>query len=308
MDTKLVGEIRKTMGATVLKATDDGHLVAKIAELNVIDKDGDVIEPGFIGSQPAPAVWGHDWREPLGPGKVYEDTLKGKKIAVGEADFLMDVPAIRDRFITVKGMGDQQEYSFGFAILNGGARLGEFEGQDVRFLSPRPDGKLGSSVHEWSPVLVGAGVDTQTIAAKSAAAALSALADGEHSAELEAMLGRLIAAASEAPKSYLEHIAATGAALQDLITRTVERDSLRRKDGRTLGDEALAALEALAVQLDSAKSSIEELGDDDTGTGGDDDDPGEPSGDDDGGTADDDAREELAALHGAFLADEFANA
>lgn len=307
MDTKLVGEIRKTMGATVLKATDDGHLVAKIAELNVIDKDGDVIEPGFIGSQPAPAVWGHDWREPLGPGKVYEDTLKGKKIAVGEADFLMDVPAIRDRFLTVKGMGDQQEYSFGFAILKGGGRLGEFEGQDVRFLSPRPDGKFGADVHEWSPTLVGAGVDTQTIAAKSAVEALKEIADADLDADLEAMLARLIAAAGQAPKSFLDHIAATDAALQDLITRTVERDALRRKDGRTLGDDALAALEALAVRLDAAKSSIEGL-DDDTGTGGDDDDTGEPSGDDDGGTADDDAREELAALHGAFLADEFANA
>ena len=57
-------------------------------------------------------------------------------------------------------MGDLQEWSYGFDIVK--AKSGQFEERDVRFLE-----KL--LVHEVSPVLLGAGIGTRTLSAKSGA-------------------------------------------------------------------------------------------------------------------------------------------
>ena len=64
-----------------------------------------------------------------------------------------------ETYKTVKNLGDLQEWSYGFKVLDD--EIGEFQGKQVRILK-----KL--DVYEVSPVLIGAGVGTGTTSLKSA--------------------------------------------------------------------------------------------------------------------------------------------
>lgn len=57
-----------------------------------------------------------------------------------------------------------QQWSYGFTLKAGGSFTGRFGGKAVRFLQPLPDGSPGVAVHEVGPVMLGAGVDTSTVA------------------------------------------------------------------------------------------------------------------------------------------------
>ena len=143
------------------KLTEDGEGIAVISTLNVIDSDNDVVVPGAFGKQVSPMVPAHDWHEaPIGKASISE---------VGDealAHFKMNLKTEggREWHEALKFDFDnppaKQEYSYGFSILDGGADHGEFNGQQVRFLK-----KL--KVHEVSPVLLGAGVATRTLAIKT---------------------------------------------------------------------------------------------------------------------------------------------
>lgn len=128
-----------------------------------IDKDQDV---SLIGSMPvgkevpissyAHASWPErGGRLPVGKGKIEE---RGK-IAVLRGRFFTDTTTGRDTYLTVKGLGDLQEWSFGYDVLDGGP--GTWDGREVN-LNAKYD------VHEVSPVLIGAGTDTRTLAIKEA--------------------------------------------------------------------------------------------------------------------------------------------
>lgn len=150
-------------------AGDDGSATWVMATLNTIDLDGDVILPGAIGEQTIPIVPAHDsGHVPLGKGRLYENGNE----AVVEAKFNLDIPAARDWHAAIKfdlaNPPAVQEYSFAYALLEGGSKRGEFNGQQVRFFQPKANGEPGVDVTESSPVLRGAGINTRTLAAKSA--------------------------------------------------------------------------------------------------------------------------------------------
>jgi hypothetical protein len=69
----------------------------------------------------------------------------------------MGMQHARDCFTVVKEMGDLQEWSYGYDIEQ--SSRGTENGQDVQYLD-----KL--KVHEVSPVLLGAGIGTETVMAK----------------------------------------------------------------------------------------------------------------------------------------------
>ena len=150
----------KALGSVEVKDADEGLVTARFATLGVKDKDGDVIEPGAFGEQRVKvSSFGHgSWMGelPVGVGTVRETDDE----ALGDLKFFLETTHGRDHFETIKGLGDLGEWSFGFDVLEESApdedqqQLGI-----VRILK-----KL--KVHEVSPVLQGAGIDTQTLSVK----------------------------------------------------------------------------------------------------------------------------------------------
>lgn len=141
-----------------LKDADRGEVRAIFSTLEVIDADGDVTRPGAFedGAPVRISAYGHaSWMGalPVGKGTI----SAGEKEAVLEGRFFLDTSGGRDTFGVVKEMGELQEWSYGYDVAK--SSEGEFAGAQVRFLE-----KL--VVHEVSPVLLGAGVNTRTLAVK----------------------------------------------------------------------------------------------------------------------------------------------
>jgi HK97 family phage prohead protease len=149
-------EVFKGTRGVQIKATDRGEVSAAFSVFNVVDSDGDVVRPtAFRDGQQVPAVWAHDWGRPVGKGIV--------RVRPGHAEwqgrFFMDTRDGADAFRVVKNMGDLQQWSWGFNVLD--SEPGDHNGQRVRFIN-RAD------VFEVSPVLVGANRLTHTLDVKQA--------------------------------------------------------------------------------------------------------------------------------------------
>lgn len=148
----------KYLKGVEIKDTSKGTVSAVFSTFNVIDSDGDVTMPDAFtdGAEVAISAYGHtSWGGALPAGKGVIRTTKSEAILEGQ--FFMDTQHGKDTFAVVKAMGVRQQWSYGFDIID--AAPGQFDGKDVQFLQ-----KL--AVHEVSPVLVGAGVNTRTLAAK----------------------------------------------------------------------------------------------------------------------------------------------
>lgn len=149
---------RKLFQCKDVKIDDEGKITLVFGTMNVIDHDNDVTLPGAIGEPQKVRMsaynhssWGNAL--PVGKGVAYE---KGDDM-IFEGRFFMTTENGKETHATVKEMGDLQEYSYGFDILEAG--WGKFEDKDVRFLK-------GLKIYEVSPVLLGAGIDTRTLAVK----------------------------------------------------------------------------------------------------------------------------------------------
>jgi hypothetical protein len=143
-----------------IKSADRGEVEAVFSTFNAIDSDGDVTLPGAFedGAEVLISSYQHtSWSgvPPVGKGRIRTTDTE----AILEGQFFMNIPAARDTFLVVKELGERQQWSYGFDVLE--AEPGTFQGRDVRFLKRQ-------LVHEVSPVLVGAGVGTRTLAAKAA--------------------------------------------------------------------------------------------------------------------------------------------
>ena len=138
---------------------------AIVARLGVRDADGDLTVPGFFGRQDVRMVPVHDWSHVLlGKGVLFEDGDQ----AVAELKMNLAVPAARAWWealaFDLPNPPPLQQWSYGFSLKAGGSFTGRAGGKAVRFLTPLADGSPGVEVHEVSPVLMGAGVDTATVA------------------------------------------------------------------------------------------------------------------------------------------------
>jgi HK97 family phage prohead protease len=142
-----------------LKVSDKGEVVAVFATLNVVDLDGDVTKNGAFenGAAVKISAWNHgSWgsQMPVGRGTIRE---KGDE-AILTGRFFLDTSAGRDTFNVVKESSDLIEWSYGYDIEQ--SSPGTVDGRSVQILE-----KL--KVHEVSPVILGAGIDTRTLATKS---------------------------------------------------------------------------------------------------------------------------------------------
>lgn len=150
----------KQLSRVEIKSADKGQVTAVFATFNVKDKDGDVTIPGAFqdGAEVVISSYQHTtWNGALPVGKGVIRTTKTE--ALVDAQFFMDTTAGRDTFAVIKALGPRQQWSYGFDTLD--SDRGTFQGEDVQFLKKM-------LVHEVSPVLVGAGVNTRTLAAKAA--------------------------------------------------------------------------------------------------------------------------------------------
>ncbi|MBP2325334.1 HK97 family phage prohead protease [Kibdelosporangium banguiense] len=142
-----------------IKDADRGEVTAVFATLNTIDSDGDVTVPGAFtdGAPVRISAYGHTtWQGALPVGKGVIRTTDTEAILDGQ--FFLDTTAGKDTFAVIKAMGELQEWSYGYDPV--AFSYGEKDDRPVRFLE-------SVRVHEVSPVLRGAGVDTRTLAVKS---------------------------------------------------------------------------------------------------------------------------------------------
>jgi phage head maturation protease len=152
----------KTLERVEVKSADRGEVSAVFSTFNVVDKDNDVTLPGAYteGAEVVISAYEHkSWGGALPVGKGRIRTTRTEAILDGQ--FFMDTTAGRDTFAVVKQLGAQQQWSYGYEVID--AEPGTFDGKEVRFLK-----RL--EVPEVSPVLVGAGIDTRTLAVKTAEA------------------------------------------------------------------------------------------------------------------------------------------
>jgi hypothetical protein len=145
------------------------RLVARIARLNVVDHDPDVVMSGSVGSQDVVlSAWQHDSmrdRLPVGKGTVSEE---------GDALILrghyFDTAAGRATYETVKAMG-QTEWSWGYNALR--SHPGTKDGVRVRFLD-------ALDVFEASAVLRGASIGTRLLELEGLSKTQLTVAAGMH--------------------------------------------------------------------------------------------------------------------------------
>lgn len=145
--------------STVKEVSEEGQGIAIISTFDVIDKDRDVVRPGAFGEQIAQMIPTHDWgATPIGKATIKENGDK----AIAEFKLNLNTSGGKEWYNALKFDLDnppvKQEYSYGFTVVK--ESRGEFEGRQVRFLEE-------VKVHEISPVLVGAGEGTGTLALKS---------------------------------------------------------------------------------------------------------------------------------------------
>ena len=69
-------------------------------------------------------VWGHDWKDVIGRGQIVQDNDK----AVFKGEFIMDTERGRDAYNVVKAMGDLQQWSFGYEVVD--SEKGMFQSKD----------------------------------------------------------------------------------------------------------------------------------------------------------------------------------
>lgn len=160
-ETKAVEHETKVLSLEI-KDADKGLIEATFSTFGVKDHDEDLTLPGAFedGAKVAISAYGHrSWmgEMPVGRGKIRVENDR----AVLEGKFFMSTERGRETFETVKQMGDLQEWSYGFDVLETGEVTQELREKGVR----RVLKKL--KVFEVSPVLRGAGIGTETLSAKS---------------------------------------------------------------------------------------------------------------------------------------------
>ena len=156
----------KALKGVEIKDAKKGLVEAVFATFNEIDHDKDVTLPGAFedGAKVRISAFGHaSWGVSRGASSVPVPPV-GKGVirttdteALLEGQFFLETTNGRDTFELVKGMDDLQEWSYGYDTID--SERGEFQGEKVRFLKKQ-------LVYEVSPVMIGAGVGTRTVAVK----------------------------------------------------------------------------------------------------------------------------------------------
>jgi hypothetical protein len=245
------GNMMKTKALHGLKITDEpaGKVQAIFATLNVKDSDGDVTLPGaFKGNPPVRiSAWNHaSWGAgfmPVGKGTIRE----AGENAIFDGEFFMDTTQGRDAFHTVKALDELGEWSYGYDTLE--AEPGTHEGEKVQFLKKQ-------LVHEVSPVILGAGIGTRTLAMKSALGGKLAgdeLRDALKTYTLEELLAALPVGDGQ---KLLEQLTHTDGLVKAAVDRLADVVALRVNDGKKLADDTKDAAEQLLATAERIREVL----------------------------------------------------
>ena len=219
--------------ALAIKEMDEkGQGLALLADMADVDKDGDTYTKGAFSwkseGQWAPILPAHNWGQmPFGKARVYEDGTK----ALAELKLNLDTNAGRDWHAALKfdlktGQPAQQ-WSYGYDILDFANETRS--GQNVRNLK-----KL--SVLEVSPVIVGAGKGTRTLAMKGVSFKGSDFAAILE--QLQTMASAIDANPDLMSATGIKQLSDIRAKLEEIETK--KRDTTQVGDGG-VGDRAIAA-------------------------------------------------------------------
>ena len=207
----------------------EGSFIARIATLNVIDKDGDVTLPGAFkgnGEVLVSAYMHGSWMGSLPVGKATLSERDGEVLAKGEFNLKTDTG--NEHYESVKFSGGLQEWSYGFKVLELGSEK-QLAAWAKEHDGARPGRILKKlQAFEISPVLLGAGIDTATLAIKSGAT---------YAGQAETVL----------------------AAVEELATRTKSLADLRLKEGRVLSTKNRERMQKLLDMLSGVASDLKEL-------------------------------------------------
>lgn len=134
-----------------------GVFQAIFSRFGEVDKQGDITIAGAFkdGAAVRIAAWGHNWDAlPVGRGVIHQDEEK----AWVDGEFFLNTTGGTETYKTVKNLGELQEWSYGFNVLQRSIR--KIGNDEIRHLEEL-------DVYEVSPVLIGAGNNTQTTIIKS---------------------------------------------------------------------------------------------------------------------------------------------
>jgi len=208
-----------------LKTEQEGSFTARIATLDVIDKDGDITLSGAFpeGKEVLVSAYQHgSWMGELPVGKAVIKEADGEVVAEGQ--FNLDMQSGREHYEAVKFSGGLQEWSYGYEVLD--YDHDKRDGQEVRLLKE-------VDPHEISPVLLGAGVGTATLAIKNEA--------------------------KEEGLTYINEAEMVLAAINGLVDRTKSLADLRRKEGRVLSSANRERMKKLLTSLSTVADDLKEL-------------------------------------------------
>jgi hypothetical protein len=171
----------KSFGPFEIKSEDRGEVVAVVATLGVVDKDGDVILPGAVppgGSKVKLSGYNHDviteGRAPVGKGVITEEDNR----LIFRGKFFLSTERGREAFHTTKELGSEGEWSFGFPRnVKTGQLTDDWRTKGAKRMI------AGLDAIEASPVFVGAGWGTGTLSTKAADDAGTVLPENVKAAE-----------------------------------------------------------------------------------------------------------------------------
>jgi len=218
--------LRKAFTPIEFKLSGTGEVTVAFSRFNVIDHDGDVTFPGAVpvGKAVPISAYGHtSWEgsPPVGKGTIRETADLG----ILDGAFFMETDQGRNAYHTTKAMAELQQWSYGYDVLPPSGP-GVFEGKPVRELR-----KL--DIHEISPVLMGAGIGTTTLAIKSGG--------------------------PEPDLPYAEHASWVREMVKALMDRTANRAEWRAKEGRALSGANREQLAAILESLRGFGPAADEL-------------------------------------------------
>ena len=206
-----------------IKALDDeGHGLARFATLSAIDHDGDTYAPGAFGEQWAKILPAHDWTAvPLGKARIYEEG----DAAFAELHLNLETQLAKDWHSALKfdlqhaSAHPLQEWSYGFSIQDSSIETRDEE--RVRVIKR-------IKVHEVSPVVIGAGINTATLSMKHGA-------------------------------RFAERISAVATAVREVTERAKTVIEMRAKEGRLMSPVSQQELLGVKTALDELMVVRDEL-------------------------------------------------
>lgn len=150
------------IGGLKVKDADQGTVTAVFATFNVKDHDNDITLPGAFeeGAPVLISAYGHrSWmgQKPVGKGTIHADDTK----AWLDGQFFLDTIEGADTFKTIKGTAELQEWSYGYDVLETGEVTEALRQLGIWRVIKK------SRVYEVCPVMLGAGIDTETVDLKN---------------------------------------------------------------------------------------------------------------------------------------------